>query len=237
MLKEAVVLAGGLGTRLRNVVQDLPKPMAPVNGKPFLEYVLAYLELYGIKKVVLSVGYKHELIKEHFGDKFRYMQIDYAIEEEPLGTGGAICLAAEKLESDRFMVLNGDTLFKANLGKLQDYHRIFGAELTMVLRQVQDVSRYGAVEVNPGGRIIGFSEKSEAKGKGSINGGIYLMNRSLLSGFEPGQKFSFEKDVLQKKFEDHAFFGMSCKQYFIDIGIPEDFKRANEEFKEFADEF
>ncbi len=236
MIKEAIILAGGFGTRLQSVVKELPKPMAPINDRPFLEYLLDYLEGYGINKVILSVGYRHEVIQAHFKNKYKYMHIAYAVEEEALGTGGAIKLAAQQIEGNKFFVLNGDTMFQVNLGKLQDYHRIFGSELTMVLRKVNDVQRYGSVEVDSKGKLIHFTEKGEKTGSGSINGGVYLIDKKLIEELPFSGAFSFEKEVLQKSFDRHEFYGMSCKQYFIDIGIPEDYLRAQKDFKAFENE-
>ena len=229
MEKEAIILAGGFGTRLQTVVKDLPKPMAPVNGRPFLTYVLDYLIDYGYQRVVLSVGYLHEKIVDYFGKKYKTLEIDYAVEEEPLGTGGGILFAMSKCKTDNVLVLNGDTLFKADFAAFEQFHANQESLLSIVLRQVPDTSRYGSVNVDDNGRIIQFTEKANATGPGMINGGIYLINRQLFQKYIFSSKFSFEKDLMEKFYLQELFFGMPSDGYFIDIGIPEDYSRAQQE--------
>jgi D-glycero-alpha-D-manno-heptose 1-phosphate guanylyltransferase len=232
-VQEAIILAGGLGTRLKEVVGDMPKPMAPVNGRPFLEYILDYLDHFEIEHVILSVGYKHELIIDHFGKKYKSVDIEYSVEESPLGTGGAIKKAFGYTFGKKAMVFNGDTMFRMNLLRLFDFHVIKSSDFTIVLRQVDDVSRYGAVERDDDYRIIRFNEKGEKSGKGMINGGIYLINKKFFEKIEFPEKFSIEKDCFEKMVHTFPFYGTICKQYFIDIGIPEDYQKAQDEFKEF----
>lgn len=231
MIKEAVILAGGLGTRLREVVSDIPKSMAPVNGKPFLEYQLAYLQSWGVDHVVLSVGYKHEVIMEHFGEQFQDIRIDYALEEKPLGTGGGIRLALQKINGQAAFILNGDTFFEVNLQRLHDLYRIKSADLCMALHFCDDVSRYGTVEIDEDGRITGFHEKGKQQGEGFMNGGVYFFKKAYFDSFDFPEKFSLENDFFEKHFREEHFYGLKCYSYFIDIGIPEDYKRAQHEFK------
>lgn len=228
---EAVILVGGLGTRLRPVVSDIPKAMAPVNGRPFLEYQLAYLKNNGINRVILAVGYKKDSIISHFGNEFFQMKIAYAKEEKPLGTGGAILNALPLVREQQFFILNGDTMFEISLNKLQKVHREKKADLTLALRKVQDTSRYGAVTNDDNGRINGFLEKGEAKGEGLINGGIYFGNRKFFEQISYQGKFSFEKEVLEQEYRQQKFYGIGFENYFLDIGIPDDYKRAQHEFK------
>lgn len=227
--KEAIILAGGFGTRLQGVVKDLPKPMAPVNGRPFLTYILDYLIEYHYTRVVLSVGYLHEKIEEFFGTQCKSLEIDYAVETEPLGTGGGILFAFSKCVTDNVLVINGDTMFKVDLDEFEHFHQEKGSLLSIVLREVEDVSRYGSVVIGGNGMITLFSEKQATIGRGFINGGIYLIDRKLFEKYPQPQKFSFEKDLMTKFYTQEMFFGMPSDGYFIDIGIPEDYERAQRE--------
>ena len=255
-LKEAIVLAGGLGTRLRGVIADIPKPMAPVRGKPFLEYVLYLAEKGGIQRVVLAVGYKHEVIQAHFGNHFQSesqssgMELVYAVEAEPLGTGGAIFQASQLIKGENFLVINGDSLFDLDIRRFFAQHQQSAAVLSLALKPMQDFDRYGCVEINSTNRISAFLEK-EARKTGLINAGIYLINKRLWSltldsevqsnlqrkavGPAPVKtsKFSFEKDIMEKYHGSLPFYGFSHDNYFIDIGIPEDYGRAQEDFAQF----
>ncbi|MBO4403472.1 MAG: nucleotidyltransferase family protein [Bacteroidales bacterium] len=228
-MREAIVLAGGFGTRLQAVVRDLPKPMAPLNGIPFLSYLLDELVQGGFTHVVLSTGYRHEQIEGYYGESYRNVSISYARELEPLGTGGGILNALQQVRSERAFVLNGDTLFKVDFQALDDFHRQHHAQLSVVLRHVPDTDRYGSVETDSTQRIVRFVEKHAGRGAGFINGGIYLLEKSLFNGFRAGDAFSFEKELMEKKYETSLFYGMSASGYFIDIGIPEDYVRAQRE--------
>lgn len=228
---EAIVLAGGLGTRLRSVVSELPKAMAPVNGRPFLEYQLLYLKHYGVRHVVLSVGYMHYIIEEHFGAQWNGLEISYAIEEEPLGTGGGIALACNKLHGQEVLALNGDTIFQVDLTVLKEKHIQYQSAFTMALRSVDDVERFGTVKVDEMQRITGFAEKGKQHGSGVINGGIYLFDKSLLLDAGLPGRFSLEKDFFEKQYNAVAMYGVAFDAYFLDIGVPDDFKKAQDEFK------
>ncbi|EJE3575681.1 nucleotidyltransferase family protein, partial [Campylobacter coli] len=181
---QAIVLAGGLGTRLRSVVQDLPKPMAPINGKPFLAFVLEYLKKQGITEIILSVSYKYELIQEYFKDEFHGMKIHYNIEKELLGTGGAI-KDALKLVKNEVYVVNGDTFFDIDLKKLV----LNGSKICIALKQMQNFDRYGTVNVDEQGIVTSFEEKVFKK-QGLINGGIYLLKKDIFDEFSLEKKFS-----------------------------------------------
>lgn len=233
IIQEAIILAGGLGTRLKDVVKNVPKVMAPVNGRPFLEYVLDYLDHNIINHVVLSVGYKNDIIRNHFGNKYKSIKIDYAVEDEPLGTGGGIKKAFEFINGRRALVLNGDTMFRIDMQKILGFHFSKGSDFSVILRKVDNVSRYGAVETDENNRIIRFNEKGKQAGEGNINGGVYIINKNFFEKNKFGDKFSLEKDCFEKMVETHPFYGIVCKQYFLDIGIPEDYKRAQDEFREF----
>ena len=229
--KEAIILAGGFGTRLQGVVKDLPKPMAPVNGRPFLTYILDYLIEYQYDKVILSVGYLHEKIEEFFGSQYKSLAIEYAIETEPLGTGGGILNAMSKCTADNVLVINGDTMFKVDLDTFERFHEEKGGLLSIVLREVEDVSRYGSVTISDDNLIALFAEKQVTSGCGYINGGVYLINRKLFEKHPQPRKFSFEKDLMTKFYTQELFYAMPSNGYFIDIGIPKDYAQAQEELR------
>ncbi|MBI1305847.1 MAG: NTP transferase domain-containing protein [Bacteroidetes bacterium] len=229
-MKEAVILAGGFGTRLREVISDIPKPMAPVADRPFLTYLLDKLAAEGYSKVVLSVGYLHKMVSDYFGKSYRELAIEYAIEEEPMGTGGGICLAAEKISAEHFLILNGDTFFDFPYAAIEDFHLKHNFEISLALRYVENASRYGSV-VQIDGTIESFNEKTNDVKPGWINGGVYYVNRKFLENWFRKGKFSFEQDLLQKQFGDGKFGGFETEGYFIDIGVPEDFHNANEHFR------
>ncbi len=229
--KEAIILAGGFGTRLQDVVKDLPKPMAPVNGRPFLTYILDYLIDFHYTRVILSVGYLHEKIEDYFGNRYKSLEIDYAVETEPLGTGGGILFAISKCVTENVLVINGDTMFKVDLDAFEHFHKGKGSLLSIVLREVDDVSRYGSVVIGDNNLIVLFSEKESSEGSGLINGGVYLINRKLFDKYPQPKKFSFEKDLMTQYYTKELFFGMPSSGYFIDIGIPKDYVRAQQELQ------
>ena len=228
MSKEAIILAGGLGTRLRSAVPELPKCMAPVAGKPFLFYVINALRMQGVEKFIFSLGYKHEVIEAWLHDHFGTLAYQVVIEEEPLGTGGAIKYACSKATEATVVVTNGDTLFKAQLDPLRALHAERGAECSLALRPMENFDRYGVVETDASGAVTSFREKQQYE-KGNINGGLYLLNVAQFLAHDFPEKFSFEKDYLEKYCGQLPFFALPDAAYFIDIGIPEDFNRAQEE--------
>jgi len=230
MITEAIILAGGFGTRLQKVVSELPKPMAPINGRPFLEYQLNYLSNYGIKRVIFSVGYLSETISDYFGNNFNGIEIDYAYEENPLGTGGGILNAFHKRETDEVLVLNGDTLFEIDINDFYQQHSESKSLFSLALRELDSVDRYGSV-ITKDSIINKFAEKGEFKGKGVINGGVYIINKEFFEKANLPMKFSMEKDVFEKLLTDFDFYGFPFSNYFLDIGIPEDYNRAQDEFK------
>lgn len=232
---EAIILAGGFGTRLQKVLNDRPKSMALVNGRPFLEYLLDFLKASGVTHVVLSVGYLREMITNHFGSVYRDVRIDYAVEEEPMGTGGGIRLALWKVEGLRTFAMNGDSMFRVDLNKMMEAHTKKKADMTIALRELQNTGRYGRVTMNRTRRIEGFEEKQEGAERGYINGGIYIIEKMFL--MEPGfrGRFSIEKDCFEKYYSTSRLFGFPSKSYFIDIGIPDTYKQAQDDFKQFND--
>ena len=230
MGKEAIILAGGLGTRLRSTVPDLPKCMAPVAGRPFLSYVIDYLRMQGIERFIFSLGYRWGLIEEFLQKEYPTLDYTSVIEEEPLGTGGGIRLAIEKVISNNVLVANGDTLFNIQSKELFQTHIDNGSECTLALKPMHDVDRYGVVEKNDNGRILSFKEK-QFYPVGLINGGIYLLNKDQFLARQLPQKFSFEKDYLEPFCTEAPFYGSVQEGYFIDIGIPEDYQRAQSELE------
>jgi D-glycero-alpha-D-manno-heptose 1-phosphate guanylyltransferase len=232
---EAVVLAGGFGTRLQKVVREVPKSMARINNRPFLEYLFDYLIYQGVTKVVLSVGYKHEAISEHFRDQYKSIKIDYAIENEPLGTGGGVRLALWKVDGLRALVMNGDSLFRADYRAMMDFHLKKKADVTIALRKLVDTNRYGRVALNRTRRITAFEEKGLTAGPGYINGGVYIIEKFFLMEPEFRGRFSLEKDCFERYCPHARLFGFPSEGYFLDIGIPEDYSKAQHEFEAFND--
>jgi len=230
---EIIVLAGGLGTRLRSVVPELPKCMAPVNGKPFLAYVINYFQQQGINNFIFSLGYKYETIIEYLSEfitndsRFTFK---YSIEEEPLGTGGAIKKTCALVNNENVFITNGDTLFNADTLLLKNFHYIKKADCTLALKPLQNFSRYGVIELNEDESLKEFSEKKYYE-NGLINGGLYMLNVINFLDEPLPEKFSFETDYLEKYYNKRSMFGLVQDKYFIDIGIPEDYERAQEELE------
>ena len=224
---EAIVLAGGLGTRLRAAVPDLPKPMAPVNGRPFLERLLDYWVAQGVKRLILSVGYRHEAIRAHFGKSYRRVPIRYAVEDQPRGTGGALLLAAESLQGrDAFLVLNGDTWFEVPLKTLVKFHASRRPDATLALFRSPQEGRYTGLGIGKDGEVLSLG--TGAKG-GLANGGVYLMARTLLEGAprSASAPVSLEEDILPLALRaKKRLYGLECGGRFLDIGVPEDYHRA-----------
>jgi len=225
---EAIVLAGGLGTRLQPVISAVPKPMAPVAGKPFLHYILDWLEGNQISRTILAVGYQYEIIQNAFGNRFSTMELAYSTEDSPLGTGGAIARAMEELSGEQFFIINGDTIFSACLSKLFAFHQAHAYDLSVLLKPMRDFDRYGAVEINEQNRIVSIKEKKPQK-EGLINGGVYMANKQIKSYFPKTDAFSFEKEFLETKLNELSFGGLISDSYFIDIGIPSDYLKAQSE--------
>lgn len=220
---QAVLLAGGLGTRLRSVVNDRPKPMALIGDKPFMEYVVHELSRYGIDEIIFAVGYKGSMVEEYFGDGSRFgVKVSYAYEEELLGTAGAIKNAGRLVTEDSFFVLNADTFYQMDYGRLLRVKEENALEMALVLREVPDISRYGAATLS-GAMLTGFNEKVQKSCPGTINGGVYLMNRALLETIPTG-KVSLENEMIPLWMkEGRQLGGFVNDGYFIDIGIPEDY--------------
>jgi len=227
--KEVIVLAGGLGTRLRSAVPDLPKCMAPVAGRPFIYYVINYLRMQGIEKIIFSLGYRHEVILEWLQKEYPSLDYDYVIEDEPLGTGGAIQFALQKAVTENIFIANGDTMFHFDAKAMLAQHLQNDAACTLALKPMHNFDRYGVVTLNENNTISSFKEKQYYK-SGLINAGLYLVNKRDFLSKSFAQKFSFEKDYLEQFVDEGLFSGVASDTYFIDIGIPEDYNRAQTEF-------
>lgn len=230
MIRSAIILAGGLGTRLRAAVADLPKCMAPVAGKPFISYVVAHLQQQGIQQFIFALGYKSEAFMDFLSQTLDAGSYKLSVETEPLGTGGAIKLACAHLDEKTALVANGDTLFKVQLDKMAGFHHMCAAHCTIALKPMQQFDRYGAVELNKDYSIRNFAEKKYCE-TGYINGGVYLLHAEKFMQEDLPQKFSFEKDYLEKFFSNRRIYGVIQDEYFIDIGIPEDYERAQIELR------
>lgn len=229
-IKEAIILAGGLGTRLRSAVPDLPKCLAPVNGIPFIAYVIRHLRGQGIRHFIFALGYKSEAFESCLHTVLPEGNYGLSIEDEPLGTGGAVQLACSKVVDENILVANGDTLFRIRLQNLAAIHLQRKAHCTLALKPMQAFDRYGAVELNEDHSVQDFKEK-QYFAEGLINGGIYALNIPAFRDKKLPVKFSFEKDYLERFYKEGKIFGVKEDAYFIDIGIPEDYKRAAAELK------
>jgi D-glycero-alpha-D-manno-heptose 1-phosphate guanylyltransferase len=227
---EAIILAGGLGTRLYPLTLDCPKPMVKVNNRPFLEYILDYLYSHNITKVILSVGYKNEQIMNYFGHSYNNMSIVYSYEDKPLGTGGAIKKALMHTESQRVFVLNGDTFFNIDLLTLSKYQNK-NTQILIALNKMVDAKRYGIVITDKEKNITHFLDKEHNHTEGCINGGIYLLNRDLFKGHQENI-FSFESFLKEYCCKNICKGIMFDNVYFIDIGIHQDYEKAQIDFKE-----
>jgi D-glycero-alpha-D-manno-heptose 1-phosphate guanylyltransferase len=221
---EAIVLAGGLGTRLASRLDGIPKPMAPIAGRPFLEILLHQLVLAECDRVVLSVGHRYHAIQIHFGSSFENMPIQYAVEEAPLGTGGAIRMALDRSLEESVLVLNGDTFLNVDYRAMLKLHERERAAITLAVTPQSDTARYGGVVVK-GDRITAFEEKGRS-GAGLINGGVYAMRTEFPWPLHLPPSFSFERDVLVPEVHRLGPLAFHVDGYFLDIGIPEDLDRA-----------
>jgi D-glycero-alpha-D-manno-heptose 1-phosphate guanylyltransferase len=227
---EAIILAGGLGTRLQGVIGEYPKCMAPINGRPYLSYLFDYLEQQKCTRVILSLGYKNWIITKWLEEQDVLFEVDCVIEDEPLGTGGGILAAMEESETDNVVIVNGDTMFKTDLREQMKLHTGNNAEATLALKKMQQFDRYGIVNTDANGIITSFEEK-QYREEGQINGGVYILNREAFLARQLPGKFSFEKDYLERFTKEKKFYGYVSDSYFIDIGIPDDYASAQEDFK------
>jgi len=223
--KEAIVLAGGLGTRLQSVLPDIPKCMATIHGRPFLTYIFDYLISEGIHKVILSVGYRKDHIINYFNNSYRSLKIEYSIETEPLGTGGAIKLASGYSIENEIFILNGDTIFTPRLFEMEEMHLNSFADTTIAVKHLAETARYGLIISDESGRVTEFKEKDPTAESGWINGGIYLINKKIFIK-TPQNKFSIEHDIFRSSCSSLYLQAYKTEAFFLDIGIPEDYFKA-----------
>lgn len=220
-MMDAIILAGGLGKRLRDTVSDVPKPLAPIQGKPFLDILLAQLDK-RVERVILAIGYQSEKIKEYY----RNTPLIFSEEDVPLGTGGALKQALQLAYSSPVFVMNGDSYFDVDLEGMLKFHNTSQAHLTLSCREVEDVSRYGTISFDENQRIFAFREKDAESGKGLINGGIYVMDKNLLDSF-PDTPFSLEQEGFPHLLKNRVFAYPSTGK-FIDIGTRDSYYQAQE---------
>ena len=231
MLNECIILAGGLGTRLRSVVVDLPKVMAPVNERPFLNYILEKATNEKIEHLVLSTGYLHEKIEEYISTSHAEKNISFVIEEEPLGTGGAIAFALHQCMSEEVLIVNGDSFFNIDYRRFFNDHHQKHSDFSIAMKPMFNFDRYGTLNITNDGKIKAFLEKRSMQ-EGMINAGIYIINKKHFLEMNWPYKFSMEKDYMEKYFSSVPMYGFAYDEYFIDIGIPQDYAKAQTDFKQ-----
>jgi mannose-1-phosphate guanylyltransferase len=229
----AVILVGGLGTRLRPLTDRTRKDMLPLVDRPQLAYTFEHLRRFGVERAVISCGYLPTQIQEHFGDRYGELRLEYKVEEEPLGTGGAIRFAAEGMD-EPFFALNGDSLRETDLGALVTFHRERQGLATILLTPVEDPSRYGLVRVHGDGRVLSFLEKPrpEEIDTNLINAGLYVLEPEVLALIPPGRAVSIEREVFPQLVEDAAVYGVALPGYWLDIGTPEAYLQAHRDVLE-----
>lgn len=235
---QVLILAGGLGTRLRLAYANGPKSLAPVAGRPFLDYLIGWVQAQGFHEVVLCVGYKTEQIQERYQDGRDWgIRVAYSVEKDALGTAGAIKNAQGLLQANTFFVLNGDSFTDVSLTGLLQFHRQSMAIATLTLALAPEEPRYGSVQMHDSGKILGFVEKDapstlrDGPGRSWINGGVYVFQKELLSMIPLGRRVSLENEIFPK-LVGQQFYGFPTEGYFIDIGVPSDYRRAQKEFGE-----
>jgi len=225
---KAIILAGGQGKRLRSVINDIPKPMAPIKDKPFLEYLILQLKKQNIKDIIISTGYRGHIIKSYFQDGGNWgINIEYSEEDKPLGTGGALRKAGELISDEQFIVMNGDSYFDIEFNQLISFHEGKQAVTTIGLAYVETIERYGQVEIGNDGEITKFIEKGNSVSSGYINGGIYILTSELINKIPLG-KVSLETEVFPNLINE-GLFGVKFKSFFVDIGNPEEYQRICKE--------
>ncbi|MBC7903533.1 MAG: NTP transferase domain-containing protein [Gemmatimonadaceae bacterium] len=227
-ITEAIILAGGEGTRLKNAVPDLPKCMAPVNARPFISFVIDYLLSQKIERFIFALGKGHQIITQYLNTQYATLDRHCVIENEPLGTGGAIRLACRETTADSVLVVNGDSLFKIDVSNLSILHKASAADCSIALKPMANTGRYGKVKMNAEGKIESFEEKKNTE-SGLVNGGVYILNVPEFLKLPFAGNFSFEKEFLESG--NHRISGLVQDEYFIDIGTPEDFEKVQLELR------
>jgi D-glycero-alpha-D-manno-heptose 1-phosphate guanylyltransferase len=222
----AAVLAGGLGTRLRPALDDRPKVLAPVSGRPFLTYLLDMLHTASVRRVVLLTGYRGEQVELALGEYYQGMTLVYSAEPSPQGTAGALRTALPQLDTSTILVFNGDSYCGMDLHAFASYHRRRGADVSIALTRVDDADRYGRVETTAGGLVTAFAEKQPAGAPGWINAGVYLLERRVIEEIPTGRPVSLEREMLPAWIESKAVYGHRRARPFLDVGTPESYLAA-----------
>lgn len=225
------ILVGGLGTRLKPIVNDRPKVMALIHGRPFLTYILDQINDAGLKEVILCVGYMGKYIESEVGLTYRNLTLRYSYEYEPLGTGGALRNANDLLSSGSILIMNGDSYCQYDLGEFWSFHEQNEAVASILLTFVGDTSRYGAVKINDHNHVLAFEEKRSFTGPGWINAGIYLIDKDAIAGIPSKLFVSLEKEIFPSLI-GKELYGFMNDGLFIDIGTPDDFTKAGGLFKQ-----
>lgn len=228
--KEVIILAGGFGTRLKEVINNVPKCLAPINEKPFLFYQLEFLKKQGVRRFIFSLGYKSQMVVDYIEKYHNDIEAVYSIESEPLGTGGAIRTALQLAKSNYILIVNGDTYFNINIDKFFNFAIENKNPFTIALFSVKENDRYGYVEVDQNFRVLKFHEKKKSKNV-LVNSGFYIINKVELNFVDYKESFSLEKDFFEKVNSRNILFSILENEEFIDIGIPEDFILAQTFFK------
>jgi NDP-sugar pyrophosphorylase family protein len=236
-LPAVLILAGGLGKRLRSAYAAGPKSLAPIRERPFLDYLLYWLRLQGIEDVILCVGYKRSRIQKHVGSGLKWgLRVRYSIETKLLGTAGAVKKAEKMLVGNRAFVVNGDTFLDVNLREMSVFHRDQKGRATLAVARVADTSRFGMLRLDPQGRVTSFLEKSAnrpddagASPTRQINAGVYLLEKKLLSQIPADREISLEKEVFPQLAAKKRLCGFETDGFFLDIGVPDDFRKAQSE--------
>ena len=226
---KAVVLCGGLGSRLGALTAQTPKPMLPVAGRPFIDHVMDRLVAARLDTLIMAAGFEWQKLRDHIGGTWRNVPVRYSVESTPLGTGGAIKAAMAGCAQDDILVVNGDTLFDIDLDAFMQFASSQNAQATIALRSVEDCARYGRVTVDAQHKLLSFGEKGH-HGPGQINGGIYFLKAHALDGIQ-SESFSFETEFLATRHSQQPIYGLAFDSYFIDIGIPADLQRAQIELQ------
>ena len=221
----AVILAGGLGTRLRGVVSDRPKVMAEINGKPFIAYLLDQLVATGFGRVIISTGYMANIVEDTIGARYKHLHVDYSREDTPLGTAGALKLARQTIDTEYCLVMNGDSYTEFDLISLFMAHKQKNANITILFKAVGNTTRFGTIQMNKQNEIIKFMEKRSGKGPGLINAGVYMVDTSIIKKISKKSPCSLEYDFFPKMV-GRGICGYETKGKFIDIGTPESYSEA-----------
>jgi NDP-sugar pyrophosphorylase family protein len=225
---DVLILCGGQGTRLQKVVTDRPKSMAEINDRPFLDILISYVASFGFRRFVFCTGFKEDHIRKYFSSKNRHIDFLFSREELPLGTGGAIKNAEALIQSDSFIVLNGDSFCQIDLNKFLGFHKTKKALLSIAIAEAENAKDFGSIVLDKSNKIIAFKEKT-TDSFALINAGIYLFDRKILSMIPPDIKYSLEYDLFPK-LVSNKFFGFVTKEPLIDIGTPERYEFAKKLF-------